>query len=138
MSMFTLFPVRRNTAAGPRRRSASRVSIRWSLVEQLEPRLMLAVTVPPSISADVIEIDNNMQVADGSWDVTATDGHVQIFGNSKGRIDGTAGQSNEDLLLSAQSYITVTGAIGSSRSVWPFSSSPGIRSIGLPPRGKTG
>ena len=76
---------------------------------------MLAVTVPPSISADVIEIDNNMQVADGSWDVTATDGHVQIFGNSKGRIDGTAGQSNEDLLLSAQSYITVTGAIGSSQ-----------------------
>ena len=81
---------------------------------------MLAVTVPPSISADFVEIDDNLVIADviadGSWDVTATDGHVQVFGNSKGRIDGTAGQSNEDLLLSAQSYITVTGAIGSSAS----------------------
>ena len=78
---------------------------------------MLAVTVPPSISADFVEIDNNLVIADGSWDVAATDGHVQVFGNSKGRIDGTAGQSNEDLLLSAQSYITVTGAIGSSEKL---------------------
>ena len=81
---------------------------------------MLAVTVPPSISASVVEIDNNLEIADGSWSVTATDttdGHVQIFGNSRGRIDGTVGKSNEDLLLSAQTYVTVTGAIGSSQPI---------------------
>ena len=60
---------------------------------------MLAVTVPPSISADVIEIDNNLEVADGSWNVAATDGHVQIFGTSEGRIDGTVGQSKPRSLL---------------------------------------
>ena len=81
---------------------------------------MLAVTVPPSISADVVEIDNNLEIADGSWTVAATDttdGHVQIFGNSMGRIDGTAGQKNEDLSLSAQTFVTVTGAIGGSQKL---------------------
>jgi hypothetical protein len=120
MTMFGMFPERRFAASSRRRHDSSRRSACRAVVERLEPRALLAVTIPPSISASVVEIDDNLVIGDGSWSVTATDttaGHVQIFGNSRGRIDGTAGQSNEDLLLSAQTSVTVTGAIGSSQTI---------------------
>ena len=85
--------------------------------ERLEPRALLTVSVPPSITTDTVEIDDNVVVSDPGGSITATggqntSGHVQIFGNSKGRIDGTPGQSNEDLTITADSFITVTGGIG--------------------------
>ena len=85
--------------------------------ERLAPRALLTVSVPPSITTDTVEIDDNVVVSDPGGSITATggqntSGHVQIFGNSKGRIDGTPGQSNEDLTITADSFITVTGGIG--------------------------
>ncbi|MFM8415819.1 MAG: beta strand repeat-containing protein, partial [Planctomycetota bacterium] len=85
--------------------------------ERLEPRALLTVSVPPSITSDTVEIDDNVVVANPGGSITATGGpstggHVQIFGNSKGRIDGTPGQSDEDLAIVADTFITVTGGIG--------------------------
>ena len=104
---------------GRRRRHLRATPMR---LESLEPRALLAVTLPPSINSDTVEIDDNVIVADGSWNITATgglsaDGHVQIFGNSRGRIDGTAGQSDEDLTINAATFITVTGAIGATNRI---------------------
>ena len=113
----------RTRQAGTRRRRPMS-SARFGL-ESLEPRTLLAVTVPPDITGDTVEIDDNVIVANGSSSITATggvasDGHVQIFGNSRGRIDGTAGQSDEDLTLHADTYITVTGGIGSTQRIDDF------------------
>ncbi|MFM8952519.1 MAG: beta strand repeat-containing protein, partial [Planctomycetaceae bacterium] len=91
-------------------------------VEPLESRALLAVTLGDPILSDTVEIDNNVIVQDGSRSITATggdssDGHVQIFGNSRGRIDGTVGQSDEDLSILADTFITVTGAIGATQRI---------------------
>jgi mucin-19 len=80
--------------------------------ERLEPRALLAVTVPPSITSTVVEIDDNVLVDTDGGTIEATSSYVQIFGNSRGRIDRATGATNADLLLKAQSAITVTGAIG--------------------------
>lgn len=100
-------------------RRSTRRRVRGGVVagERLEPRALLTVSVPPSITTDTVEIDDNVVVSDPGGSITATggpstSGHVQIFGNSKGRIDGTSGQSNEDLVITADSFITVTGGIG--------------------------
>lgn len=129
MSIFNIFPDRRRQPAIVRRRRPSSVTPRSASLERLEPRSMLAVTLPPSISTNVVELDDNLEVADvtddGPWSVTATTGHVQIFGNSQGRIDGTAGQSDEDLLLSAQTFVTVTvQSAAASRSTTSRSRAP--------------
>ncbi|MFM8290981.1 MAG: beta strand repeat-containing protein, partial [Planctomycetia bacterium] len=110
---------RRGKLAGRRRRLPAAGGMH---VESLEPRALLAYTLPPSISSETVEIDENVVVADGSWSISATggpssDGHVQIFGNSRGRIDGTAGQSDEDLSIVADTFITVTGAIGATHRI---------------------
>jgi len=100
-----------------RRSRPRRASRRDLQPERLEPRALLAVTVPPSITTDTVEIDDNVVVSNDGGTITATggpstSGHVQIFGNSKGRIDGTPGQSDEDLTIVADNFITVTGGIG--------------------------
>jgi hypothetical protein len=110
MSRFTQLFSRQ--AAGNRRPTRRRSRGVIVAGERLEPRALLTVSVPPSITSDTVEIDDNVVVADGGGSITATVGHVQIFGNSRGRIDGTAGQSDEDLSLVADSFITVTGAVG--------------------------
>lgn len=91
-------------------------------LETLEPRALLAVTLPPDITGDTVEIDDNVVIANGDWSITATggqtsDGHVQIFGNSRGRIDGTPGDNVENLTIDADTFITVTGAIGATNRV---------------------
>jgi parallel beta-helix repeat protein len=88
--------------------------------ERLEPRALLTVSVPPSITTDTVEIDDNVVVSSPGGSITATggpgtSGHVQIFGNSKGRIDGAPNpsvQASEDLTITADGFITVTGGIG--------------------------
>jgi len=80
--------------------------------ERLEPRALLAVTVPPSIASDTVELDDNVLVGTGGGAIEATAGYVQIFGNSRGRIDRVADSTAADLLLKAQTAITVTGAVG--------------------------
>jgi len=100
-----------------RSRAASRTTLRRQLlrrnharVERLEPRALLAVTVPPDITSDIVELDDNVLVA-GTGTIEATSGPIQIFGNSRGRIDAvTAGTGS--LALKATGAITVTGAIG--------------------------
>ncbi|MGB8852029.1 MAG: right-handed parallel beta-helix repeat-containing protein [Pirellulales bacterium] len=87
--------------------------------ERLEPRALLAVTVPPSIDGPFVEIDDNVVVGTGGGTIEGTSSYVQIFGNSKGRIDRDTGATNADLVLKAQTSITVTGAIG---AVLPFDS----------------
>ena len=94
--------------------------------EQLEPRALLAVTVPPSIQSPFVEIDNNVLVDTGGGTIEGTSSYVQIFGNSKGRIDRAVGATDADLVLKAQGSITVTGAIG---AVLPFDSLT-IQSVG--------
>jgi len=85
--------------------------------ERCEPRALLTVTLGDPILSDTVEIDDNVIVQDGSRSITATggpgtSGYVQIFGNSKGRIDGSPGESDEDLTIDADGFITVTGGIG--------------------------
>ena len=115
MSRFTgLFSRRAVRGQRPVRRRPRAVVVAG---ERLEPRALLTVSVPPSITTDTVEIDDNVVVSDPGGSITATggagtSGHVQIFGNSKGRIDGTPGKSNEDLTIVADSFITVTGGIG--------------------------
>ena len=95
-------------------RSRSRVRPRRPSVmqhERLEPRAMLTVTVPPDIVSDTYELDNNVLVS-GTASITAETGYVQIFGNSKGRIDAAVGAPSADLTISAGTFITVTGAVG--------------------------
>ena len=95
-------------------RNRSRVRPRRPSVmqhERLEPRAMLTVTVPPDIVSDTYELDNNVLVS-GTASITAETGYVQIFGNSKGRIDAAVGAPSADLTISAGTFITVTGAIG--------------------------
>lgn len=87
--------------------------------ETLEPRALLAVTVPPDITSDVVEIDDNVLVADDAATIEATAGHVLIFGNSRGRIDAVTRTGSAGLTLKATSAITVTGAVGSAA---PFDS----------------
>jgi hypothetical protein len=70
------------------------------------------VTVPPSITSSAVEIDDNVLVGTGGWTIEGTSGYVQIFGNSRGRIDLATGATAADLAIKAQSSITVTGAIG--------------------------
>ena len=94
--------------------------------EQLEPRALLTVTVPPSIDGPFVEIDDNVLVDTGGGTIEGTSSYVQIFGNSKGRIDRAVGATNADLVLKAQTSITVTGAIG---AVTPFDSLT-IESVG--------
>jgi hypothetical protein len=110
-------------ARRPQRRRPSRRDLR---AESLEPRALLAVTLPPSISSDTIEIDDNVVVGDvaaggPAWAIAATGsggpGYVQIFGNSRGRIDGAPGAANDDLSISAQTTVTVTGAIGATQRI---------------------
>jgi hypothetical protein len=67
----------------------------------------------PTVSGTAISIDDNVIVhADVAATITATAGAIQIFGSGKGMIDGDGG-SNEDLVLAAQTAVSVTGAIGS-------------------------
>ena len=110
MNTFTQLFSKRVTGAGRPVRRRCRGSVVAG--ERLEPRALLTVSVPPSITGGTVEIDDNVVVADGGGTIMATGGYVQIFGNSRGRIDGTAGQLNEDLAIVANSSITVTGAIG--------------------------
>ena len=110
MNTFTQLFSKRVTGGGRPVRRRCRGSVVAG--ERLEPRALLTVSVPPSITGGTVEIDDNVVVADGGWTIMATGGYVQIFGNSRGRIDGTAGQLNEDLAIVANSSITVTGAIG--------------------------
>ncbi|NCX97402.1 MAG: hypothetical protein EBX35_02135 [Planctomycetia bacterium] len=110
MNTFTQLFSKRVTGAGRPVRRRCRGSVVAG--ERLEPRALLTVSVPPSITGGTVEIDDNVVVADGGGTIMATGGYVQIFGNSRGRIDGTAGQLNEDLAIVANGSITVTGAIG--------------------------
>jgi len=118
-SLTKLFEFR--DARRSRRGLARRASRRDLRPEGLETRRLLTVTVPPSVTTDTFEIDNNIVVSSPGGSITATgagntSGHVQIFGNSKGRIDGAPApsvQSSEDLAITAASFITVTGGIGS-------------------------
>jgi hypothetical protein len=96
-------------------------------VERLEPRALLAVTVPPDISSNTVELDDNVLVG-VTGSIEATSGSIQIFGNSSGRIDAvTAGSGS--LSLKATGAITVTGAIGAqaafdSLTLWSSSGQP--------------
>jgi parallel beta-helix repeat protein len=95
--------------------TASRRRARPLCQEQLEPRALLAVTVPPNIESDTFyEIDDNVLVADTA-SITAETGYVQIFGNSTGRIDKAVGATTADLTISAGTFITVTGNVGAVR-----------------------
>ena len=91
--------------------------------EALEPRALLAVTVPPDITSTLVSIDDDVlvdaDVAGKAATIEATAGYVQIFGNSRGRIDAVSRPDSSSLVLKATSSITVTGAIG---SVTPFDS----------------
>lgn len=112
-------------------RSRSRVRPRLPSVmphERLEPRAMLTVTVPPDIVSDTYELDNNVLVS-GTASITAETGYVQIFGNSKGRIDAAVGAPSSDLTISAGTFITVTGAVG---AVGPLDSLTLVSTGGTP------
>lgn len=102
-----------------RSRRRSRSAPARLAAEGLEPRALLAVTVPPGITSDVVELDDNVLVDSGGGTIEATAGYVQIFGNSRGRIDRVAAAAAADLTITAQTSITVTGAIG---AVTPFDS----------------
>ena len=72
----------------------------------------------PTVSGASISIDDNVIVHAGvSAVATATTGDITIFGSGKGMIDGDPlGDDvgdDEDLTLSAQTTLTVAGAIGS-------------------------
>ena len=72
----------------------------------------------PTVTGSSISIDDNVIVHAGvSGVVTATDGALLVFGTGKGMIDGDpAGDDDgdgEDLLLAAETTVTVPGAIGS-------------------------
>lgn len=72
----------------------------------------------PILSGTSISIDDNAVVHAGvSGSVTATTDGITIFGTGKGMIDGdpngTDVGDNEDLSLTARTFVTVTGAIGS-------------------------
>jgi parallel beta-helix repeat protein len=112
-------------------RNRSRVRPRRPAVmqhERLEPRAMLTVTVPPDIVSDTYELDNNVLVS-GTASITAETGYVQIFGNSKGRIDAAVGAPSSDLTISAGTFITVTGAVG---AVGPLDSLTLVSTGGTP------
>ncbi len=69
----------------------------------------------PSISATYVEIDDNVVIhEDVDATITATTGHVSIFGTGKGKIDGVAASLTEDLTITDVGDVVVTGAIGSS------------------------
>ena len=97
--------------------------------ERLEPRAMLATTVPPDITSSTVELDDNVLVDAGAATIEATTGYVQIFGNSRGRIDAVTAEGTAALTLKAAGAITVTGAIG---SVTPFDSLTLWSSSGAP------
>lgn len=105
------------------RRRRRQAALRGLLPEALEPRALLAVTVPPSIESTIVSIDDDVLVAQGEGGkaamIEATAGSVQIFGNSTGRIDAVKPDDSSNLVLKATSSIGVTGAIG---SVTPFDS----------------
>ena len=70
------------------------------------------------MSGTSISIDDNVIVHSGvSASATATTDGITIFGTGKGMIDGDPtgddATDNEDLILAAQTFVTVTGAIGS-------------------------
>jgi hypothetical protein len=72
----------------------------------------------PTISGSSLSIDDNVIVHAGVAGVaTATTGGITIFGTGKGMIDGSPtgddDGDNEDLVLTAATTVTVTGAIGS-------------------------
>ena len=72
----------------------------------------------PTISGASISIDDNVIVHEGvAAAATASAGGITIFGTGKGMIDGDpAGDDladDEDLLLAAETTVTVTGPIGS-------------------------
>jgi hypothetical protein len=87
--------------------------------EALEPRALLAVTVPPNIESTIVSIDDDVLVDDIAAMIEATAGSVQIFGNSTGRIDAVTRAGVANLAIEATSTIGVTGGIG---SVTPFDS----------------
>ena len=116
--LYGVFGSRRERRAESRVRRRPAASAGVGLrAEPLEPRALLAVTVPPNIVSDVVEIDDNVLVDAGAATIEATAGYVQIFGNSRGRIDAVDRAAAAALTLQATSAITVTGAIG---SITPF------------------
>jgi hypothetical protein len=67
----------------------------------------------PTVSGTSISIDDNVIVhTDVAAAITATTDGIDIFGSAKGMIDGDGG-TNEDLVLAAETSVSVTGAIGS-------------------------
>lgn len=105
----------RDARRPPRRRPA----LRDLRPEALEPRALLAVTVPPGIESTIVSIDDDVLVDTGVATIKATAGSVQIFGNSTGRIDAVSASGVATLAIQATTAIGVTGAIG---SVTPFDS----------------
>ena len=73
----------------------------------------------PIISGSSIDINDNITIGTGVADgqITATDGHISIFGTGKGKIDGTPGSSVENLTLHAATDVEVDGAIGSTTPI---------------------
>ena len=71
-----------------------------------------------TVSGTSVSIDDNVIVHSGvSASATATTDGITIFGTGKGMIDGDPtgddATDNEDLILAAQTSVTVTGSIGS-------------------------
>ena len=73
----------------------------------------------PTISGSSVDINDNVIVEAGVSDgrITATDGHVLIFGTGKGKIDGAAGSSVENLTITAATDVEVDGGIGSTSPI---------------------
>ncbi|HEX8913476.1 MAG TPA: DUF4347 domain-containing protein, partial [Humisphaera sp.] len=68
----------------------------------------------PNVTGTFVEVDDNIIVHDGTNAlITATSGYVTIFGVGKGKIDGEAGSTSENLTINDVGDVTVTGAIGS-------------------------